>query len=155
MSSEIASSDPWWKGPPFLVEEEDQWPRLPTSTNNENTLPREAVEELKQVNLREGSSVLAVTVQASQSVNISEVVQPDRFSSISKRVTALVLNFINRIRRNSEGHPEITTEEMDTSRILWYKDSQAKFEEEKSSLTWEQLRVFKGESGVLRCKRII
>ena len=154
-SSEIASSDLWWKGPPFLVEEEDQWPRLPTSTNNRNTVPREAAEELKQANLREGSSVLAVTVQAPQSANISEVVQPDRFSSISKliRVTALVLKFINAIRRNPGGHSEITAEEMDTARILWYKDSQTKFEEkEKSSSTWEQLGVFKDKSGVLRCK---
>ena len=164
-SSEIASSDLWWKGPPFLVEEEDQWPRLPTSTNNRNTVPREAAEELKQANLREGSSVLAVTVQAPQSANISEVVQPNRFSSISKliRVTALVLKFINAIRRNPGGHSEITAEEMDTARILWYKDSQTKFEEkEKSSSTWEQLGVFKdkrveccaakGESRIPRCR---
>ena len=36
-SSEIASNDLWWKRPPFLVEEEGQWPCLPTSTNNGNT----------------------------------------------------------------------------------------------------------------------
>ena len=120
-STEIASSDLQWKGPPFLVEEEDQWPRLPTSTNSGKTVPREVVEELKQVDLREGSSVLAVTVQAPQSANISEVVQPDRFSSISKpiRVSALVLKFINRIRRNPGAHPEIIAGEMDAARLLF------------------------------------
>ena len=40
-----------------LVEEEDQWPHLPTSTDNENTVVTETVEELKQVNLREDSIV--------------------------------------------------------------------------------------------------
>ena len=69
------------------------------------------------------------------------------------KVTALVLEFISGIRRNPEGHPEIRVEKRVTTKILWYKDSQPKLEEkEKSYLTWEQLGVFKDESGVLRCK---
>ena len=118
-------------------------------------IPIEAVEELNQVDLAEGSSVVPVTVQAPQSSNIFEVVQPDRFSRISRliRITALVLKFINKIRRNAGGHPEITAEEMDAARILWLNDSQTKFKEkEKSSLTWEQLGAFKDDSGELRWK---
>ena len=96
---------------------------------------------------------MTVSVQVSQS--ISEAIKPDRFSSLSKlvRVTALVLKFIKRIKRGPETHPEISAEEVNAAKILWYKEVQTKLEEnEKSSSIWEQLGVSKDEDGVLRCK---
>ena len=93
---------------------------------------------------------MTVSVQSSQS--ISEVIQPERFSSLSKllRVTALVLKFLKRLRKKTETQ-DISMEDMNEAKQLWYKEVQTKLEErEKSSSTWEQLAVFKDEQGVLR-----
>ena len=152
-SSEIVSNDLWWKGPPFLVKLEDEWPNVPNNGISVGTVPEEATKELRKGNSSEISSVLNVTVEAHQC--ISEVIQADRFSSISKliRVTALVLKFIKRIKRSPRILPDITVEETNVVKNLWYKHVQTKLEEsEKSSSTWEQLGVFKDEDGVLRCK---
>ena len=147
--SDIASSDLWWKGAPFVEKEEDQWPSLPNCPISESTVSDGATKELR----KEISSVVTASVQVSQ--NISEVIQPDKFSSLNKliRVTALVLKFIKRIKRSTETHPDISAQEMNASKTLWLKEVQTKFEEkEKSSSIWEQLGVFKDEAGVLRCK---
>ena len=147
--SDIASSDLWWKGAPFVEREEDQWPSLPNCPISESTVSDGATKELR----KEISSVVTVSVQVFQS--ISEVIQPDKFSSLNKliRVTALVLKFIKRIKRSTETHPDISAQEMNASKTLWLKEVQTKFEEkEKSSSIWEQLGVFKDEAGVLRCK---
>ena len=147
--SDIASSDLWWKGAPFVEKGEDQWPSLPNCPISESTVSDGATKQLR----KEISNVVTVSVQVSQS--ISEVIQPDKFSSLNKliRVTALVLKFIKRIKRSTETHPDISAQEMNASKTLWLKEVQTKFEEkEKSSSIWEQLGVFKDKAGVLRCK---
>jgi len=106
---------------------------------------------LKKESASEISRVMTVSVQCSPS--ISEVIPPERFSSLSKlvRVTVLVLKFIQRIKK-TETH-DISMEDMNVAEKLWYKDVQTKLEQkEKSSSKWEQLAVFKDEQGVLRCK---
>ena len=151
-SSVITSSDLWWKGAPFLEKEEVHWPNLPNCPIRENAVPEEAVKELKKESASEISRVMTVSVQCSPS--ISEVIQPERFSSLSKlvRVTVLVLKFIQRIKKKTVTH-HISMEDMDVAKNLWYKEVQTKLEEkEKSSSTWGQLAVFKDEQGVLRCK---
>ncbi|KAL9975369.1 hypothetical protein ACROYT_G012524 [Oculina patagonica] len=151
-SSIIASSELWWKGAPFLKEEEFDWPSLPNCPASGTAVPEEALSELKKESSSEISRVMTVSVQSSQS--ISEVIQPERFSSLSKllRVTALVLKFLQRLRKKTETH-DISMEDMNAAKHLWYKEVQTKLEErEKSSSTWEQLAVFKDEQGVLRCK---
>ena len=84
---------------------------------------------------------MTVSVQCFQ--NISEVICPERFSSLSKlvRVTALVLKFIQRLKRKIET-TDISMVNQNIATNLWYKDVQAKLEEkEKSSSTWDQLGV--------------
>ena len=151
-SSIIASSELWWKGAPFLKKEEFDWPSLPNCPASGTAVPEEALKELKKESSSEISRVMTVLVQSSQS--ISEVIQPERFSSLNKllRVTALVLKFLRRLRKMTETH-DISMEDMNEAKQLWYKEVQTKLEErEKSSSTWEQLAVFKDEQGVLRCK---
>ena len=152
-SSNLVSNDLWWKGAPFLEKEKDQWPGPPNCPVGEGTLSEETTKKLKKEDADGISQVMTVLVQAPE--NISEVVQPERFSSLSKliRVTALVLKFIKRIKRVPEMNSNVSSQEMNAAKILWYKDVQGKLDErERSSSTWEQLGVFKDEDGVLRCK---
>ena len=92
----LAHSDLWWKGAPFLKEGEVQWPNLPDNPIGDSTVPAEEVtKELRRK--PEISNVMTVSVQCFQ--NISEIICPERFSSLSKlvRVTALALKFIQRL----------------------------------------------------------
>jgi len=151
-SSVITSSELWWKEAPFLKKEEFDWPSLPNCQAGGTAVPEEALRELKKESSSEISRVMTVSVQSSQS--ISEVIQPERFNSLSKllRVTALAQKFLQRLRKKTETH-DISMEDMNEAKHLWYKEVQTKLEErEKSSSTWEQLAVFKDEQGVLRCK---
>ncbi|XP_068742366.1 uncharacterized protein [Montipora capricornis] len=95
---------------------------------------------------------MTVSVQCFQ--NILEVICPERFISLSKlvRVTALVLKFIQKLKRKIE-ITDISMEDQNIATNLWYKDVQAKLEEkEKSSSTWEQLGVFRDANVLLQCK---
>lgn len=49
-SSEIVPNDLWWKGAPFLVREEAEWPKLPNNPISRNTVQEEANKELKKGN---------------------------------------------------------------------------------------------------------
>ena len=88
-SSDLVSNDLWWKGAAFL--EKDQWPSPLNCPIGENTISKEATKKLSRANAEGISQVMTVLVQAPE--NISEVVQPERFSSLSKliREAALVL----------------------------------------------------------------
>jgi len=91
---------------------------------------------LKKESASEISRVMIVSVQRSQ--NISEFIQPERLSSLSKlvRVTVLVLKFIQRIKK-TETH-DISMEDMNVAKNLWYKEVQTKLEErEKPGSTLE------------------
>lgn len=141
------------EGAQFLLREEVEWQRLPNNPVSRNTVQEEANKELSKGNSSEISSLLNLTVQAPHC--ISEAIQPDKFSSISKliRVTALVLKFIKRVRRSPGTCPDIAMDEVNAAKILWYKHLQTKLEErEKCSSTCEQLGVLIDEDGVLRCR---
>ena len=124
--SVLAHSDLWWKGAPFLKEGEVQWPNLPDNPIGESIVPEEVTKKLRRK--PEISNVMTVSVQCFQ--NISEVICPERFSSLSKlvRVTALVLKFIERLKRKIETN-DISMEDQNIATNLWYKDVQAKLGE--------------------------
>ena len=147
-SSDFVSNDLWWKGAPFLEKEKDQWPSPPNCPLGKGTLSEETTKKSKKEDADGISQVMTVLVQAPE--KISKVVQPERFSSLSKliRVTALVL-----IKRVSEMHLNVSPQEMNAAKSLRYKDVQKKlYDRERSSSTWEQLGIFKDKDGVLRCK---
>ena len=102
-----------------MEKEKDQWPNPPNCPIGDGPLSEETRKKMKKDDANGMSQVMAVLVQAPG--NISEVVQPERFSSLSKliRVTALVLKFIRRIKRVLEMHSNVSSQEMNTAKILW------------------------------------
>jgi len=132
-SSVITSSELWWKEAPFLKKEEFDWPSLPNCQAGGTAVPEEALRELKKESSSEISRVMTVSVQSSQS--ISEVIQPERFNSLSKllRVTALALKFLQRLRKKTETH-DISMEDMNEAKHLWYKEVQTKLEESRETI---------------------
>lgn len=93
-----------------------------------------------------------MTASSKVSQSVSEVIQPERFSSFIRliRVTALVLKFIRKVKRSMDTQPDLNMQEIIAAEHLWYKETQMKLDEkEKSSTVWEQLGVFKDVDGVL------
>ena len=150
--SDLVSSDLWWKGAPFLEKEERQWPNVPNCPITGEKVTSEAEKELKVGDATKTSSFMTASSKVSQSV--SEVIQPETFSSFSRliRVTALVLKFIRKVKRSMETQPDLNMPEIIAAEHMWYKEMQKKLDEERSSTVWEQLGVFKDADGVLRCK---
>ena len=152
-ASDLVSSDLWWKGAPFLEKEERQWPNVPNCPITGEKVTSEAEKELKVGDATKTSSFMTASSKVSQSV--SEVIQPETFSSFSRliRVTALVLKFIHKVKRSMETQLDLNMQERIAAEHLWYKEMQMKLDEkEKSSTVFEQLGVFKDADGVLRCK---
>ena len=96
-----------------------------------------------------------MTASSKVSQSVSEVIQPERFSSFRRlnRVIALVLKFIRKLKRSMENQPDLKMQEIIAAEHLWYKEMQMKLDEkEKSRTVWEQLGVFKDADGFVRCR---
>ena len=136
------------QGVPWLEKEERQWPNVPNCPITEEKVTSEAGKELKVGDATNASSFMTASSKVSQSV--SEVIQPERFSSFSRliRMTALVLKFIRKVKRSMETQPDLNMQEIIAAEHLWYKEMQMKLDEkEKSSIVWERLGVFRDRWG--------
>ena len=93
---------------------------------------------------------MTVSVQLFQ--NISEVNCPQIFSSLSKlvRVTALVLKFIQRLKRKIET-TDISMEDQNIATSLWYKDIQTKLEEKEKSREEYRTLQFRTQQSIPFC----
>ncbi|XP_073246985.1 uncharacterized protein [Porites lutea] len=134
-ASDLVSSDLWWKGAPFREKEERQWPNVPNCPITGEKVTKGAVKELKVVDATKTSSFMTASSKVSQSV--SEVIQLERFSSLSRliRVTALVLKFIRKVKRGVETQPDLNMREITATEHLWYKEMQMKLNEKEKSST--------------------
>ena len=116
-ASSLQQSALWWEGPAWLKQGIKAWPRdfsLEDST--------EVKEERKK------ASVMLNVAQRSK--QISEVIDLNRFSTLSKllRVTAYVQRFLGNLRLKREKRElclgELTAEELKNAESIWIKDAQ-------------------------------
>eukprot|EP00112_Aurelia_sp_Birch-Aquarium-sp1_P011757 Seg2473.7 transcript_id=Seg2473.7/GoldUCD/mRNA.D3Y31 product="hypothetical protein" protein_id=Seg2473.7/GoldUCD/D3Y31 len=89
--SKLVTNSLWWDGPAFLTEQPENWP---TFGNTNLTEIDNEVSEIENV-----SAVLVNTNTPSQ--NIGQIIHCESYSSYDKliRITALVLKFIKRLKR--------------------------------------------------------
>ena len=144
--SDLKSNRLWWNGPPHLKEERDQWPTNITCDNSE-------VADMDEVKCEEKRSEPCNTLLVAQKrcpVKLSEVIECERFSKLTKllRVTVLVQRFIKNCRnpRNREV-TVLTSEKTNSALTLWHKEVQLHLQEKN-----ESLGIFEDDNGVLRCK---
>ena len=117
-ASVIRSNRLWWEGPAWLKGGQAAWPKF-----NEVNVSVSVEEERKKVNV--------LSLQTEEIISISNVIDVNRYSSLSKllRVTALVLRFLENIK-NSKVHkrvPEnpISVSELAMAEKLWILDAQS------------------------------
>ena len=148
-ASEISDNSLWWEGPKYLEEKEESWPNILSYQTNRKEIPEEAKREIRKT-----TSVLVNKVDTNPE-DINNIIPCENYSRLGRllRVTALVLKFIKRVRKqDTDTSPEITVEDLDQSRVLWIKHAQASLTSERNQeQMFRNLRVFKDEAGVFRC----
>ena len=104
----------WWFGPEFIKQQ--KWPEEKSIAES----PEVLIEEKQK-------STTANVVNDSESMNIHNIIDIERFSSYNKllRVTSYVLRFVKRLRHTNEHlDNEISTEEIIESEKLWIRHEQ-------------------------------
>ncbi|XP_064462603.1 uncharacterized protein LOC135373309 [Ornithodoros turicata] len=118
----LASSDLWWRGPPWLSEDTTCWPDLLGESEDEAALKER----------------MPCTANVFVVNSVSPILDLERFSKSSKvlRITAWVQRFINNyLGRNGVSTTALTAEEIHHAELFWFKVIQnSAFEEEISIL---------------------
>ena len=165
---QLVNSKVWWKGPEFLREEEENWPRLGSS----DVLDELALSEmLKQPT--ESTHVLVNRAQEDMPLpSIGNVVTCKSFSNIHRllRVTSYVLRFVANLKHcvcKTEGQllkGPLTAEEVNQANLMWELSVQHEtFSKEFEDLTTKksscprspyvrQFGLFVDDQGLSRCK---
>ena len=103
-ASELVTEDKWWKGPEFLYNVEEEWPREDNShSENENAM--------KEIG-KNPATITRVLVSGEQvrQTGLHQIIDANRYSSLTKllRVTAYVLRFTRRSKEKRG--PELSAE---------------------------------------------
>ena len=142
LASKLKDEELWWKGPPWLTQEESSWP-----TSQVVTSTPESQEEMKKT-----STVMIVDVQDSASV--AKVVDSARHGTLTKllRVTALMLLFVQNSKpRCAKRKGRLTREELINAENEWLKAAQPDLKRQKNVPNLEILLGLETVGGVLRC----
>ena len=142
LGSKLKDEELWWKGPPWLTQEESSWP-----TSQAITSTSESQEEMKKT-----STVMIVDVQDSASV--AKVVDIERHGTLRKllRVTAWVLRFVQNSKpRCAKRKGRLTREELINAENEWVKAAQQDLKRQKNFPNLESVLGLETVGGVLRC----
>ena len=102
----LVTEDKWWKGPEFLYNVEEEWPREDNShSKNENAM-KEIVKNPATI------THVLVSGEQVQQTGLHQIIDANHYSSLTKllRVTAYVLRFTRRSKEKRG--PELNAEEI-------------------------------------------
>ena len=156
-ASELVTKDKWWKGPDFLYNVEEEWPREDNSHSENEHAMKEIVKNPATI-----THVLVSGEQVRQ-IGLHQIIDANRYSSLTKllHVTAYVLRF-TRTSKEKRG-PELNAEEIRAAEELWIKSIQNQsFPEEVCHLMSKrktpvpilvrQFDLYIDERSIVRCK---
>ena len=166
----------WTHGPSFLTLSENEWPQLSVGDNFEEIIN-------KEIKLKTSSAcLLSTAINQKNDANLSDVIDVNRYNSFNKlvKVTALVYKFIHKLYKLTnekkedkkteqekiknikinkrqctiEIHNQITIEDLDEAKLLWFREAQISV---KTTKNFEHLKfaldVFVEEDTLLlRCR---
>ncbi|KAK2547117.1 hypothetical protein P5673_033111 [Acropora cervicornis] len=116
LAVELKGNEMWWRGPSWLIQPEDLWPRQKSLVPTTETCEEER-------------KVAVMTIAIKEPCGIEKVLEISKFNALRKlyRVTAWVTRFCHNIsRRNKSDRREgpLTLEEMVESEELWIRAAQ-------------------------------
>lgn len=159
LASELVNNKIWWNGPAWLKEPPEFYPKLVSSTCEED-LHEDCVKEFRtKPNKGESTSVLLSTTEKKTVPNLSKIVSAERYSTFKKlvRVTAFVLRFISNIKKKQENSELLrnilTREEIDVATRMWILEEQRELKSQTNYQNLEQqFGLYQDEYGILRCR---
>ncbi|GFQ84076.1 integrase catalytic domain-containing protein [Trichonephila clavata] len=103
-SRELINSEKWWRGPKWLKDSENLWPKL------------EGFESIDSETVELKSSLIV-----NLTITHEKIIEPDKYSSLLKllRVTAYIFRFVNALRRKDFGKGPLASEEISNAEIFW------------------------------------
>ena len=152
-ATELKECSLWLHGPEFLTKDSEQWPVQPA-----NVQAREELCELKSSKPAVSSLVTTcIEGEEGEETSLEDVVKPENFSSVTKliRVTALVLLFIEKLRRarSREKMEEDSARLYRQAENMWIKHVQQEIlNSDKYSQMKSSLGLYQDEDGILRCQ---
>ena len=137
-ASKLSESLVWFRSPEWLQTREDMWPSHKTETEP----PSECLQEIKSSTL---TNLTAIEASA------AAVIDCNKYSSLQRllRVTAYVKRFVHNISREERITGPLSTNEIQEAEILWIKEMQGHLQVDELE---KQLRLFKDEKGIIRCR---
>ena len=149
----LTDEDLWWSGPPFILEDAENWPNMPEISFNdtEKELRRSAIKR------EEPSANLLITGDSCDN-DISNVITVEEYSTILKllKVTCYVFRFINnsraRVLSKEVIKGELRAAEITEAEKIWLKSEQRLIRiDSKYKQLQTSLDLFE-ENGVLKLK---
>ena len=153
-NSELEQSKLWWNGPAWLID--GDWPICDAFDNKILTCQLE--DSVNESNISDTTTPI--------DNSLPKMIDIKRYSSLGKllRVTAYVLRFINKLKKEKTitNSDYITVHELKMAENIWIKQIQTdvysnemmeiekKCKKQNSLVT--QLKLFKDDAGVIRCK---
>ena len=147
----------WWHGPEWMLEPNHVWTVWKQDTTNENDKNSEVLYEAKLDAVENTQEKAQLVIKAKSPFGIDS----KRFSSLTKllRVTAWVVRFIKKLKRNLTTTGPIQTSEMGDAEKLWiahiqsvhYSSILESLKENKQNNLKIQLGVYIDEESLLRC----
>ena len=157
----------WWHGPDWMVNTRAAWSVWKCEDGD-----KQSVEAKYQIEseLRKGKILFEAKLMAgenhsenmtNQLLNYPFNLNLQKFSSVTKlwRVTALALNFVNKLRKKKTQHGPLTAQDMEIAEILWIKYVQRQqysgvvnsITKSKSNNLQHKLGIYIDSHGLLRC----
>ena len=160
----LAENETWLHGPKFLEHSKDQWPRCPHPTNLVNDI---ALSETVKDHPTVTHNLANLTDVPLSHARIGLVMECNRYSSATRllRVTALVLRFIKKLKRQETSNNSVhivSGSDLREAEMFWIRDVQmVSFPEETRLLGSKQrvhnqrinqLNLFRDKNNLIRCE---
>ena len=149
-TDELNNSGLWWKGPPWLGS--GDWPVCELFDS-----------KVFLAYTEEGTTTEPAVSTETPKIGIHKLMDIERFGTLSKllRVTALVLRFVAKLKKDHRKPNEITPSDLQIAETLWIKGvQQQEYEREYRALRDQnkklgplvkQLKLFVDENNIIRC----
>ena len=128
----------WWNGPTWLRQDRSEWPSWTLLDEYENREAMESEYRVPKVLFEAKLLVKEGPAGKLESFDNPFCLDVEKFSSLSRliRVSAWILRFVKKLKRNRQLHGPLSSAELNEAKVLWIKHLQNQhFKEVKIALT--------------------
>ena len=161
-TSELQGDSLWWNGPDWLVKPNTSWPEwnYETSSAQKEVITTQTESEFKRTKVMYEAKLVAS--EGPTDIDSPFSIDINRYSSLTKlwRITALVIRFIRKLRKESDLTGPLEATEIINAENTWttyiqktmYRDVIDSIQENKHHNLVSQLGLYLDKNGHIRCR---